>query len=96
MKRKFVSFIIHSVIIITSNILCFKCPSISSDSGKAIAAGNNEVFDQISIVKCSYEFVQDISTNQSTLYNGFNSDNFKTKLQLYNEKLFGASAFTRS
>jgi hypothetical protein len=95
MKRKLISlFIILSVIITTSNILCFKCPPISSDSGQAIAAGNNEVFDQI--VKCSYEFVQDISTNQSTLYTGFNSDNFKTKLQLYNGKLFGAWAFTRS
>ncbi len=74
----------------------FQMSPISSDSGRAIAAGNNEVFDQISIVKCSYEFVQDISTNQSTLYTGFNSDNFRTKLQLYNGKLFGAWAFTRS
>jgi hypothetical protein len=94
MKRKFILFIILSVIITKSHILCFKCPPISPDYGKPIAAGNNEVFDQIA--KCSYEFVQDISTNQSTIYTGFNSNNFKTKLQLYNGKLFGAWAYTRS
>jgi hypothetical protein len=93
MKRKFISFIILSVII-RSHVLCFKCPPVSSDYGKAIAAGNNEVFEQIA--KCSYQFVQDISTNQSTLYTGFNSNNFKTKFQLYNGKLFGAWAYTRS